>query len=39
MKDVISGALLGALTLGASAASAAGATIAVTHEFDGARPA
>ena len=39
MKDVFAGALLGALTLGASAASAAGATITVTHELDGARPA
>ena len=39
MKDWFLGASLGALTLGASAATAAGATVTVTHTLDGARPA
>lgn len=39
MKEFCLGAALGALTLGASVAGAAGATITVTHELGAARPA
>jgi hypothetical protein len=39
MKDWFLGASLGALTLGASAATATGATVTVTHQLDGARTA
>src|SRR5882672_8393121 len=39
MKALFLGAMLGALTLGACAASAAGATLTVTHELAAARPA
>jgi hypothetical protein len=39
MKQVFSGAIAGALGLGASLAAANGATVTVTHDLDSARPA
>jgi hypothetical protein len=39
MKKFLSGAIAGVLALGAPIASAAGATLSITHDLDSARPA